>query len=91
MSKFIKDPLPVTNEPLVNIKQVAAYLGVSQSTIERYCAQGFIPSISFGSTKRLNVRFRISEIDAWLLRRGRINHGRSTITLTSTATQEASQ
>ncbi len=86
--KFAKDVPPVTNEPLVNVKQVASYLGVSQSTIERYLQQGFIPSISFGSTKRMNVRFRLSEIDAWLLRRGRINHGRSTIMPTSTTTTE---
>lgn len=50
-------------DPLMNYKQVAEFLGLSEGTVKNYVCSGFIPHIRLSS--RL-VRFRRKDIDAWL-------------------------
>lgn len=46
------------DDQLLTTKQLAEYLGVSERTIRRWCAEGRIKSIRIGRT----VRFRLSDI-----------------------------
>ncbi len=50
-------------EPLVTANEVAEYLQCSASTIRRLAARGKIPHYRLGKI----VRFRRSEVDAWLV------------------------
>lgn len=50
-------------EPLVTASEVAEYLHCSVSTVRRLAAKGKIPHYRLGKI----VRFRRSEVDAWLL------------------------
>ena len=49
---------------LLNVKQVAQYLQLKQSTIYSWAQDGKIPAIKIGRT----WRFRRSDLDAWLER-----------------------
>jgi excisionase family DNA binding protein len=51
------------SEPWLNRRQIAAHLGVSVRTVERWCAERGMPS-----HKRFehgHVKFRRSEVDDW--------------------------
>ena len=47
---------------VMNIKQVADYLGVHTSTIYKYAQRGTIPAFKIGS----DWRFSIKHIDRWI-------------------------
>jgi len=50
------------NKPIMNLKEVAQYLGLSQMSIYRYIKQRKIPASRVGGV----WRFRKEKIDAWL-------------------------
>ena len=50
------------NKPIMNLKEVAQYLGLSQMSIYRYIKQRKIPVSRVGGV----WRFRKEKIDAWL-------------------------
>lgn len=50
------------DKPIMNLKEVARYLGVSQMSIYRYVKQGKIPASRVGKF----WRFRKERIDEWL-------------------------
>ena len=52
----------VTQKKVLNIKEVAHYLGVHTSTIYRYAQQGSIPAFKIGS----DCRFTKKHIDQWI-------------------------
>jgi excisionase family DNA binding protein len=47
---------------LLNIHEIADYLGVAKSTIYKWVHQEYIPHIKMGKL----VRFRLCEIDSWI-------------------------
>jgi excisionase family DNA binding protein len=51
-------------EVLLNVKQVAKYLQLKESTIYSWAQDGKIPAIKIGRT----WRFRRSDLDEWLER-----------------------
>jgi excisionase family DNA binding protein len=58
------------SEALLSVKEVAAYLGVSEDFVLRRAAAGELPSFAFPgpSGVRCERRFRREEVDAWLER-----------------------
>ena len=50
------------NEKLMNIRQVADYLQLNQTTVYAWAQQGILPGYKLGR----NWRLRPSEIEAWL-------------------------
>ena len=50
------------NKKLMNIKDVADYLGVHTSTVYKYAQQGKIPALKIGS----DWRFTKKHIDKWI-------------------------
>ena len=50
------------NKPILNLREVADYLGVSPTSIYRYVKQKKMPAMRVGS----QWRFRREKIDAWL-------------------------
>lgn len=54
----------MTQDTLLNVKQVAEYLQLKESTIYSWAQDGKIPAIKIGRT----WRFRRSDLDAWLER-----------------------
>lgn len=50
------------DKPIMNLKEVAQYLGLSRMSIYRYIKQGKIPVSRVGGV----WRFRKEKIDAWL-------------------------
>mgnify|MGYP000602843826 CR=1 FL=1 len=54
----------MTQDTLLNVKQVAGYLQLKESTIYSWAQDGKIPAIKIGRT----WRFRRSDLDAWLER-----------------------
>ena len=50
------------NPKVLNIKEVAGYLGVHSSTIYRYAQKGQIPAFKIGS----DWRFTKKHIDKWI-------------------------
>lgn len=53
----------MAREALSTAREIAAYLNCSVSTVRRLAADGKIPHYRLGKI----VRFRRSEVDAWLL------------------------
>lgn len=49
-------------KPIMNIKEVAEYLGIGTASIYRYVKQGKMPASRVGKF----WRFRKEKIDAWL-------------------------
>ncbi len=47
---------------VMNLREVAGYLGVHTSTIYKYAQQGTIPAFKIGS----DWRFSIKHIDQWI-------------------------
>ncbi len=54
----------MSSETLLNVKQVAEYLQLKESTIYSWAQDGKIPAIKIGRT----WRFRRSDLDSWLER-----------------------
>lgn len=54
--------LPPTRPRLVNVKDVAAYLGLAKSTVYELAKEDRIPHRRIGG----RVKFDMSEIDDWL-------------------------
>ena len=54
----------MSDERLLNVKQVAEYLQLKESTIYSWAQDAKIPAIKIGRT----WRFRRSDLDAWLER-----------------------
>lgn len=59
-------------EPLINARDVAAWLGLAVSTVYEKAASGELPHVRLwsGSRKPL-IRFRRTEIETWLIDRRR--------------------
>jgi excisionase family DNA binding protein len=76
MPKFLTTSPFTPSEALMNVKQVAAYLGKSQRTIERWVGIRYIDHIAFGPGERKSVRFRQRDIDQWLLKQSSTNGNR---------------
>jgi len=51
---------------IINKKQLAEYLGMSLSSIDKYVAEKKLPFIKIGNRKSSLVRFRMQEINEWL-------------------------
>ncbi|MCX5792444.1 MAG: DNA methyltransferase [Elusimicrobia bacterium] len=66
-------PVPVQNDPLMDVPGLSAYLGWAIATIYTKVSEGKIPVIKLG---RLN-RFRKSTIDEWLLNQTQQNTTKS--------------
>ena len=54
----------MTDEKLLNVKQVAEYLQLKESTIYSWAQDSKIPAIKIGRT----WRFRREDLDSWLER-----------------------
>ena len=54
----------MTQDVLLNVKQVAEYLQLKESTIYSWAQDGKIPAIKIGRT----WRFRRTDLDSWLER-----------------------
>jgi len=54
----------MAEEMLLNVKQVAQYLQLKESTIYSWAQDGKIPAIKIGRT----WRFRRADLDSWLER-----------------------
>jgi excisionase family DNA binding protein len=52
----------MSDEKLMNIRQVADYLQLNQTTVYAWAQQGILPGYKLGRA----WRFRPSEIEAWL-------------------------
>ncbi|NLX37153.1 MAG: helix-turn-helix domain-containing protein [Chloroflexi bacterium] len=52
----------MADDTLMNVKQVAQYLQLKESTIYSWAQDGKIPAIKIGRT----WRFRRSDLDGWL-------------------------
>ena len=52
----------MNEDKLLNVKQVAQYLQLKESTIYSWAQDGKIPAIKIGRT----WRFRRSDLDSWL-------------------------
>ena len=61
MIKERRLPLPYVNQ-VMNIKEVADYLGVHPSTIYKYAQDGHLPAFKIGS----DWRFSRKHIDLWI-------------------------
>ena len=51
-----------TNEPWVNIEEVAAYLGVNKDTVRNWIKKTDLPAQKIGR----QWKFKLSEIDQWV-------------------------
>ena len=62
-----KEGTPLTPEPLMTVREVAAWLGVSSRTIQRMAALERIPKIELppASGTARNLRFDRVEVQAW--------------------------
>ena len=61
------DATPATFEPLIGVRGLAAWLGVSEHTVKKWCSRG----PESGLTPRMlrvngQLRFRPSDVRAWL-------------------------
>ena len=68
------DTLNNLNDNILNEREVAARLGVGQSTLARWRTQGYGPAIVRLSVRRIG--YRASEIDRWLRSREQVSDGR---------------
>jgi excisionase family DNA binding protein len=59
-------------KPLLNSTTVCQVLGISPATLSRMVRANRIPFVLIGTgKKKINVRFREEELEAWLTRRSR--------------------
>ena len=54
------------DERLLTAREVAGLLGLSTETVLRYVRRGELPAIRLPGTKHGRLRFRPSELAAWL-------------------------
>lgn len=47
---------------VMDIRQAAAYLGISSDTLYRYASEGFVPAFKLGN----RWRFKKSLLDSWM-------------------------
>lgn len=55
-----------TQKPLLNVKEVAEYLGVSPSWVYNAFEEGYLSGIKLSHSA---IRFRLSRLDEWLTQR----------------------
>jgi PTS system nitrogen regulatory IIA component len=60
-----KEAPPMTDDPLMSVREIAAYLNVNISTIYMWSQKGQIPAMKIGTM----WRYRRSEIEDWLNQR----------------------
>lgn len=53
-------------KPLLNVREVAAFLGVTEDTVYLRVAQGKLPYIKLGDSRFAPLRFDPDEIQAWV-------------------------
>jgi excisionase family DNA binding protein len=57
----------MTNEPvLMDAWDACDYLGVPRSTFDKWTRQGLIPTVRLGGRARSRLRFRRSDLDAFV-------------------------
>jgi excisionase family DNA binding protein len=54
---------------IMTAEQAAAYLSVNDRTLTRWAREGYVPAIPLGEGKRRLWRFRVADLDAWLVKR----------------------
>lgn len=57
---------PLFDNQLINYKQAAQYLGVSESYLRRLKGKGLIPFVQVGDR---GIRFRVSSLNRWIEKR----------------------
>jgi len=62
-TKFERDGLPTA---VLDARETAAYLAVSETTLRRMVRRGDLPHVRLGE---VGVRFRLVDLDAWLAAR----------------------
>jgi excisionase family DNA binding protein len=60
--------LRMTDEDILTLQELSAYLKIAEKTLYGYAQKGTIPGIKIGSA----WRFRKADIDAWLEERRRL-------------------
>jgi excisionase family DNA binding protein len=56
---------------VMDIRQAAEYLGISDDTLYRYASEGFIPAFKLGN----RWRFKCSLLDAWMVEKSGVGGG----------------
>lgn len=56
-------------EPLMNLTDAAAYLGVSRSTLQNWVWKGRVPYVKLGSGRGALTKFRPESLRAWVATR----------------------
>jgi excisionase family DNA binding protein len=59
-------------EPYVDVKRAASYLSVAVKTLNEWARLEKIPAYPWGDGSRKTWRFKLSELDEWMMQ-GRIN------------------
>ena len=54
---------PAQPDPLLDVWQVAEYLGYTESAVRRLIRDGVIPVVKIGGRKRSRIRIRQSHLD----------------------------
>lgn len=56
--------IPSAQQPreVMDVRQAAAYLGISPDTLYKYASDGFVPAFKLGN----RWRFRKTALDAWM-------------------------
>jgi len=63
---------PLRESPLIDSKEACRMLGIQRFTLSRLVHKNMIPYVLMGTGKRkLTVRFREEELEAWVSRRSR--------------------
>jgi excisionase family DNA binding protein len=60
--KEISSIAPAPPREVMDIRQAAAYLGISADSLYRYASENFIPAFKLGN----RWRFKKSRLDAWM-------------------------
>jgi predicted DNA-binding transcriptional regulator AlpA len=63
--------MPVSPEPTLTARQVADFLNVSPRWVLTQFENGDMPGFKLNDTPKGRVRFRMSQIEAWLAERQR--------------------
>jgi predicted DNA-binding transcriptional regulator AlpA len=61
--------LPTRAEHLLTKQQLAEQIGYSESWINQQMRKAGLPHLKSGSARQAGVRFRLSEVEAWMMRR----------------------
>lgn len=56
-------------EPLMNLTDAAAYLGVSRSTLQNWVWKGRVPYVKLGAGRGALTKFRPESLRAWVATR----------------------